>query len=228
MHRFAALSLVAIVSVSFGCASKPRASKHPEASREAVDPLEELTRIPAVVEAEVQLVLAPIHDVDRVIEQLSTMPDRLGIDAGGLRALAIASLRDGNVAVGLELPAEARAEVEQLLVSIRDIGENVRRTPERVAGSSATIVAQGAKAVSLVGKLNARYQAKLASPFTPEPEKQRIRGQLAAIATTHDEIKSAVGEAKSTVVELPARAKAALAKLTSALADANAAANAAG
>ncbi|MBC8069289.1 MAG: hypothetical protein IAG13_13215 [Deltaproteobacteria bacterium] len=215
LPQTAALLLLAIVAALPGCAKKSE-TEHPSETV-ASDPLTELTRIPDVVEAEVKLVLGPIHDVDRVLEQLSTMPDRLGIDAKGLRALAAASLQGGKVTVDLDLSAEARAEVETLLGTVREIGEGLRETPARVAGSSATIAAQAAKAASLVGKLNASYQAKLMSPFTAAQEKERIRGQIDQVAHIHVEIKAVVGEAKSTVVELPARTKAALAKLTNAL-----------
>lgn len=172
--------------------------------------------MPAAIETELNLVLAPIHGVDQVVEQLTTMPDRLGIDAASLRALAAASLREGSVVVELDASAEVRAEVEQLLLTIRGIGEGFRATPQRLAAAAKRIAARGAKATVLVTKLTTRHQIKLMSPFTPAEEKARVTGELEAIAKIEAEIKLAVTTAQSTVLGLPARTTAAAAKIAAA------------
>lgn len=209
------VTLVAIVSLSLGCAKQPRETNHPQSAD--VDPMAELSAIPAAIDAEVQLVLAPIHEVDRVLDQVSTMPQRLGIEPKGLRALALASLSEGKVAVNLDLPADARAEVETVLASIHTIAIGLRDTPERIALSTKKIVGHGAKAVAITGKLTARFQAKLALPFVSADETARVQEQLAAIAKIESDVRGQVAAAKSTVVDLPARTTAALAKLTAGL-----------
>jgi hypothetical protein len=212
------VSLAAIATLSLGCAHKSRDTKPPQEETSA-DPMAELEGIPAAIDAEVQLVLEPIHEVDRVLEQVSTMPGRLGIEPKGLRALALASLKDGEVAINLQLSTEARAEVEALLESVRKISVGLRDTPERIAVSTKNIVAQGAKAVALTGKLTVKFQAKMALPFVSVEEKARLQEQLATVQRIEADVKARVAEAKSTVVDLPARGTEALAKLTAALTD---------
>ncbi len=209
------VSLLACFALPCGCHDSARGSAPP--ATVAADPLTELAGIPEAIDAEIQRVLDPIHEVDRVLDRLATMPQRLGIDAASLRTLAFASLRDGRVEVDLALPAEARAEVVALLESIRTIGASLRETPGRVAASTKAIAGHGAKAVGLVTKLQSRGQAKLLLPLVSAQERARVQSELAEIARMDAEIKAVIGEAKSTVVGLPARCREALAKLTQAL-----------
>src|SRR5262245_57979639 len=108
-----ALTLLTLVAAPLGCEKKDKGTKNPdEASDSDKDPLAELQGIPDQIKAEVDGVLKPITDVDVVIDQVTTMPDRLGIDAKGLRAMASASLTNGEVAVNIDIAADAKAEVE--------------------------------------------------------------------------------------------------------------------
>ncbi|MBX7084625.1 MAG: hypothetical protein K1X88_35800 [Nannocystaceae bacterium] len=209
-----AVALLACLALPCGCHTSRRGSTPPAA---AADPLAELAGIPEAIDAEIQRALDPIHQVDAVLDRLATMPGRLGIDAASLRTLAFASLRDGRVEVALELPAEARAEVVALLESIRTLGASLRETPGRVAASTKAIAGQGAKAVGLVTQLQSRGKAKLLLPLVSADERARVQSQLAEIARMDAEIKAVVGEAKQTVVGLPARCREALVKLTQAL-----------
>lgn len=214
-----ALSLLALVVAPMGCGKKDKQSKNPdEAAESDKDPLEELKGIPVAIQAEVDMVLQPINDVDVVIEQISSMPGRLGVDAKGLMGLASASLNDGKVEVNIDVSAEAKAEVEALLNTVKGIGIGLKELPQRVPVATKNIVGHGAKAVGLVTSLTAKYQAKLSSPFTKADEKLKIQGELDMVVKLDGEIKATVGTAKETVMSLPAKGTEALAKITAAFA----------
>ncbi len=212
-----ALSLVTLAMGPLACEKKDKGTKNPDDAGESdKDPLTELQSIPGAIQAEVDMVLKPITDVDVVIDQVSTMPSRLGVDAKGLRGMASASLTNGEVAVNLDISAEAKAEIVAVLETIKGIGVGLKETPQRAATATKNIVAQGAKAAALVAKLTAKYQAKLSSPLTKAEEKLKIQAELDGVMKVDADIKAMVGEAKSTVTSLPAKGTEALAKITAA------------
>lgn len=202
-----------------GCSKKDKNTTNPdEAAEGEVDPLVELQAIPDQIQAEVDLVLQPITDVDVVIDQVTSMPATLGVDAASLRGLAKASFENGEVSVNLEIGAEAKAEVEAVLVKITGIVTGLKETPERVKTATGNIVGLGAKATGLVSKLTAKYQAKLSNPMLKADAKAKIQGELDIVIALDAQIKGTVSDAKATVTSLPDMGKDALVKLTAAFA----------
>mgnify|MGYP000370216856 CR=1 FL=1 len=188
----------------------------PPLSALGADPLVELQAIPAQIQAEVDLVLQPITDVDVVIDQVTSMPQTLGVDAASLRGLAKASFENGEVAVNLDIAADAKAEVEAVLVKIKGIATGLKETPERVKTATGNIVAIGTKATGLVTKLTAKYQAKLSNPLLKADAKAKIQADLDTVLKLDADIKGTISDAKSTVTSLPDKGKEALIKLTAA------------
>jgi len=208
---------IALAAPLAGCKKNDKGTDNPdEAAEGEVDPLEELKSIPAQVQAEVDLVLQPITDVDVVIDQVTSMPQTLGVDAASLRGLAQASLQNGEVSVNLDITAEAKAEVEAVLVKIKGIVTGLKETPERVKTATGNIVALGTKATGLVTKLTAQYQAKLSNPLLKAEAKAQIQADLDAVIKLDADIKATINDAKTTVTSLPDKGKEALVKLTAA------------
>lgn len=223
MSRASLLILLslALAAPLTGCSKKDKGTTNPdEAAEGEVDPLVELQAIPDQIQAEVDLVLQPITDVDVVIDQVTSMPATLGVDAASLRGLAKASFDNGEVAVDvdLEIGAEAKAEVEAVLAKIRGIVTGLEETPERVKTATGNIVGLGAKATGLVTKLTAKYQAKLSNPMLKGDAKLKIQGELDMVIALDAQIKGTVSDAKTTVTSLPDLGKDALVKLTAAFA----------
>ncbi|MCH9682194.1 MAG: hypothetical protein K0V04_12220 [Deltaproteobacteria bacterium] len=211
---------VALAAPLTGCKKNDKGTENPdEAAESDVDPLDELQTIPDQIQAEIDMVLQPINDVDVVIDMVTSMPQTLGLDAASLRGMAAASLSaDGEVSVELDIAAEAKAEVEAALLKIKGIGTGLRETPERVKTATANIVALGAKATGLVAKLTAKYQAKLSNPMLKGDKKAKVEADLALIVKVDTDIKASVSDAKQTVTSLPSKGKEALVKLTKAFA----------
>jgi hypothetical protein len=213
------IALAVLAAAPMACNKKDKGSKNPDETAEAEgDPLEELKSIPTQIQAEVDGVLKPITDVDVVVEQFGSMPSRLGIDAAGLRGMAKASFDGGEVAVNLEISAEAKAEVEALLATVKGIGTGLKEVPQRATVATKNIVALGAKAAALAAKVTPKIQAKLSSPFTKAEEKVKLQADLAAVAQIKGDIQGTVSDAKATVMGVPAKGTEALAKLTAAFA----------
>jgi hypothetical protein len=222
MKRFPALLVVcAIAALPMGCSKKDKGTTNPDeatAQDGDVDPLAELQTIPERIQAEIDLVLQPITDVDVVIDQVTTMPTRLGVDASGLTSLAQASLSDGQVEIDLDVEADAKAEIEGLIETIQGIAVGLKETPERATNATKNIVTLGGKAAALAAALTGKYQAKLANPLLKAEKKAELQAELDLVIKLDGEIKGMVNEAKSTVTALPAKGTEALAKLTAAFA----------
>ena len=210
-----------VVVPTVGCKNKDKGSKNPdEAAESDVDPLEELKSIPDQIQAEVDMVLQPINDVDVVIDQMAAIPGKYNIDAASLTGMVKGSF-DGNgveVSADMDVSAEAKAEIETLLKTAGGIATGLKEIPQRVPTATKNIVALGAKATALVGKLQAKYQAKLSSPFTKAEEKTKIQGELNMVLQLQGDIKGVVSDAQATVTGLPSKGTEALQKITAAFA----------
>ncbi len=211
---------LAVTMPLVGCKKNDKGTDNPdEASDSDVDPLDELKLIPDQIQAEVDMVLQPINDVDVVIDMVTSMPQTLGVDAASLKGMAAASLSsDGGVAVELDLEADVKAEVEAVLAKVQGIGTGLRETPERVKTATANIVSMGAKATGLVAKLTAKLQAKLSNPMLKGEKKAAVQADLDLVIQLDADIKGTVSDAKATVTSLPSKGKEALVKLTAAFA----------
>lgn len=222
MKRISLLvALFAVAVAPMGCNKKDKGTNNPDDAADAEtegDPLEELQAIPTEIQAEVDMVLQPITDVDVVIEQFTSIPTRYNVDAASLQGLAKASLDGGEVSVELDVEADAKAEIEQMLTTVQGIGTGLEQTPERAAKATKNIVALGAKAAALATKLQTKYQAKLSNPFTKAEEKAKIQAELDTVIQLNADIKGTVADAKTTVTSIPSKGTEAMAKLTAAFA----------
>jgi hypothetical protein len=161
---------------------------------------DQLRSIPDRIQAQVDIVMQPITDAEEVINTISTMPQRLGISASELGAMAKGSLEGGTVSVTANLGGEARAEVEALLVKIKGIGTGLKEMPQRVKVAVKNVVELGAKATGLATKI--KGSAKFA--FGAKGEQKKADAAMATEAMT--KIKAQVQSVKATIMGLPAKA----------------------
>ena len=81
-------------------------------------------------------VLQPINDIDVVIDQLPSLPPAPGVDVKRLTGLAKASMDGGEVNVDLDVSADAKAQIEAMLTTIKGIGIGIKELPKRSAALS--------------------------------------------------------------------------------------------
>jgi hypothetical protein len=214
-----AIALCAVFALPMGCSKKDKGSTNPdEAAESDKDPLAELQSIPDQIQAEVDNVLQPINDIDVVIEQLTTIPEKHGVNAADLTGLAKASLDGGEVSVDLDIEGDAKAEIEQMLATIKGIGVGIKELPQRSATAAKNIVALGTKGAGLATSLTTKYQAKLSNPMMKADKKAEVQAELDSVMKVQADLKGTVSQAKADVMGLPAKGTEALAKLTAALA----------
>jgi len=161
---------------------------------------DQLRSIPDKIQAQIDIVMQPITDAEAVINTISTMPQRLGISASELGAMAKGSLEGGSVSVTANLSGEGRAEVEGLLIKIKGIGTGLKEMPQRVKVAVKNVVELGAKAATLATKI--KGSAKFA--FGAKGEQKKADAAMATEVVT--KIKGQVQQAKASIMGLPAKA----------------------
>lgn len=213
------LVLGTLATAPMGCGNKDKGTNSPdEAAQEDADPMVELQAIPEKVQAEIDLVLQPITDVDVVIDQLTSIPTRYGMNAADLTAMASAKFDGGTVEFNADISADAKAEIETMLGTIEGIALGLKETPARAKTATANIAELGVKATGLVAKLQSSLQAKLANPLLKADKKAELQAELDVVIKFDADIKATIGDAKQTVMGVPKKGTEALAKLTAALA----------
>ncbi|MEM6290162.1 MAG: hypothetical protein AAGA54_02825 [Myxococcota bacterium] len=213
------LVLCALAFTPMGCKKSDKGSESPdEAAQEDADPMVELQTIPEKIQAEVDLVLQPIYDVDVVIDQLTSIPTRYGMNAADLTAMASAKFDGGTVEFNADVSADAKAEIETMLGTIEGIAVGLKETPARAKTAAGHLAELGVKATGLVTKLQSSLQAKLANPLLKAEKKAELQAELDLVIKLDADIKATVGDAKATVMSVPKKGTEALTKLTAALA----------
>lgn len=178
----------------------------------------ELQTIPEKIQAEIDLVLQPITDVDVVVDQLTSIPTRYGMNAADLTAMASAKFDGGTVEFSADINGDAKAEIETMLATIAGIGTGLKETPARAKTATANLAELGVKAAGIVAKMTASIQAKMANPLLKADKKAELQGELDLVVKFDADIKASISDAKATVMGVPKLGAEALAKLTAAFA----------
>ncbi len=220
MKRMSALLVLCVLTAApLGCKKNDKGTDNPdEAAQEDADPMAELQAIPEKIQAEIDLVLQPINDVDVVIDQLTSIPTRYGLNAADLTAMASAKMDGGTVSVEIDVDADAKAEIETMLTTIEGIVIGLKETPKRAKDATGNLIALGAKAAGIATKLQASLQGKLANPLLKAEKKAEVQAELDLVIKFNADIKASIDDAKTTVMSVPQKGTEALAKITSALA----------
>lgn len=204
-------------AIGGGCAARNVEPLDSGATSMEADPLDELRAIPDQIQAEVDLVLQPINDVDVVLDQLASLPHTLGVAEEPLRGMAARSVASSDpIAIELDLDTEAQAEVRAVLLHLQGIAADLRRTSARVESASAELVALGARATALVTTLTTHIQARLSSPSLTANDQAALQAELDLVTTLAGDIEIAVAAAQQSVAALPTKGDQALERLTAA------------
>lgn len=220
MKRLLTLTVVGTLAFApIGCGNKDKGTESPDdAAQQDADPMAELQSIPEKIQAEIDLVLQPITDIDVVIDQLTSIPTRYGMNAADLTGMASASFDGGTVEFNAEIDADAKAEIEVMLATITGIGVGLKETPARAKTAAGNLAELGIKATGIVTKMTASIQAKMANPLLKADKKAELQGELDLVVKFDADIKASLGDAKTAVMGVPKLGVEALAKLTAALA----------
>lgn len=216
VHALAVLACTGLV-LPLGC--ERRSSRAP---REAAAPegILELVRLREDIRDELDTALQPIAEVDFVIDRVTTLPERIGVEASAVGALARALLAGEAVTATFdaELSEAERAELAAAFSGIRSLADALRATPERSTKAGARIGVLASTAADLASALTREVTTKSTSPFSTDDEKWTWALELSRVTQLASRIETEANEARTAVRALPQRSSDALARLDAAFA----------
>jgi prefoldin subunit 5 len=224
-HQFAVSALLglALAVSACGAANEGEEAKSPDSvdsdEPPRQSPMEELQAIPRDLRAQVANLTKPIDDVQKVIDQLSSIPKRYGLDPADMIAMAKATVESGkvNVNVKAEVSADARAEIETALKTLKGIIAALKATPDRVAALVSKIASLSAKVPGLAAKVTVSAGADAVNPFAGAGAKAKAQADVQKVKQVAADVMKVVTDTQAKIVGIPAAATAALSKLMAAL-----------
>ena len=132
-----------------GCNKKDKdGTSNPDEAAEAEgDPLAELQAIPDEIQAEIDLVLQPITDVDVVIDQVTSIPTRYNLDVKSLTGMAKASLDNGSVSLEADLDSVVKIDAD-IKAMVSEAKQTVMSVPAKGTEAMAKLTAAFAGSAS--------------------------------------------------------------------------------
>jgi hypothetical protein len=174
----------------------------------------------ANLQAGVDQLMQPITDTQWVIDEITSLPARLNLDAGSLLGMAKATMDSGTISISadLNLAAEAQAEVQALLGKIQAIVAGLKATPDRVQALTVQAGAAIAQVPVLATGITTTAQAKLANPLASAESKAQAQADLSAVVNVQASVEAQIQDVQNKIVGIPAMATEALAKLAASFA----------
>ena len=182
-------------------------------------PMEDLQAIPIELSAQVANLTKPIDDVQTVIDQLTSIPKRYGLDAADMLAMAKATVESGevNVTVPADVSDDARAEIETALGTLKGTVGALKATPDRVASLMSSIATDSARVPELAAKVTVSATAAAANPFGGADTKAKAQADVQKVKQVVADVMKVVRDTQAKIVGIPAMATGALTKLMAAL-----------
>jgi hypothetical protein len=205
------LALLALPLTMGGCEKKNKGEEttNPDEA-EGGDPLEELKAIPDRIQAEVDMVLKPIDDAEKLMGELETIPERYSLTAADFKGMVQANFavtEEGaeiQLSADLSIAEDAVAELKATIQQLKDIKVGLETTPDRVALATENIVKIGADAVALAAEVIPALTAK--AKVAMGEKKAELEAQIQEVMALKDQIPQLVEDAKGQLTEIPAKA----------------------
>jgi hypothetical protein len=218
------LTLLTLPLAAGGCEkkNKDKAETENPDNAEGGDPVEELKAIPDRIQAEIDGLLKPIDDAEKLMADIETMPERYKLSAADFKGMVQANFAITEAGAEIEISADLKvaedavAELKATIQQLKDIKVGLETTPDRVVVATENIVKIGADAVALALEVIPSLTAK--AKVAMGDKKAEIEAQIAEVTSLKDQIPQLVEEAKGKLTEIPPRAAEVGAKFTTSFA----------
>jgi hypothetical protein len=183
-------------------------------------PMQELQALSTNLQAGVDALMSPINETQLLIDHITAMPARLGIDARSLMGMCSATLQSGQVAFDASISPDAaiQAEVQGVVARLAFIVAGLKAIPENVKALGQQAVEATAKVPVLATQVTTSANVTLANPFAKGPEKAQAQADINAVTQVQGEVQAKISEVQNTIMGIPAMATSALAKFAAAFA----------
>jgi hypothetical protein len=204
------LALLALPMTIGGCEKKNKGEETETPEGEGGDPLEELKATPDKIQAEIDALLKPIDDAEKLMADLETIPERYQLSAADFKGIVQANFAVTEAGAEIQLSAdlkiaeEAVAELKATIQQLKDIKVGLETTPDRVLVATENIAKIGADAIKLAAEVIPSLAAK--AKVAMGDKKAEIEAQIAEVTALKDQIPALVEDAKAKITEIPAKA----------------------
>jgi hypothetical protein len=220
MQRLGRIAAVSCALLLCACGGDKKDAGGTGEAKVELSAMDELKGLSTELQAGVDGLMAPINEVDGLINDVTSAPGRLGIDAGSLMSMDSATMSNGQVAIAADFSADAavRAEVEAILGRLNNIVVELKATPDKVAALSAKVVEATARVPVLATGITTSAQMKLTNPLGSAEGKAQAQADLSAVAGVQADVQATIADVQNKIAGIPAMGAQALAKLTAAFA----------
>lgn len=212
-------SSVCVTACGGGAGGEEPETPNAKASAD-VSAIDELKAIPKDLDAEVASLTKPIDDVQSIIDDVTSLPKKYGINAGDAMRMARATIDSGKIEVKVKgnLSAEAKAEIESVLTRLKDVVAGLQAIPEKAKALGVKVVATTAKVPVLATKVASSASFTAASPWSSAESKAKAKADIESVKQIQADVTKSVNDVQAKVTGVPALATTALTKLTKAFA----------
>lgn len=177
-------------------------------------PMQELQGLSINLQAGVDALMSPINETQLLIDHITQMPARLGIDARSLMAMCSTTLNSGQIAFDASISPDAaiQAEIHGVLERLSFIVAGLQAIPQNVQALGQAAVEATAKVPLLATQVSTSANVTLANPFAKPEAKAQAQADMNAVNQVQAEVQMKISEVQSTIMGIPAMATEALAK----------------
>jgi len=224
MRRRLVMSLAILLSLGIAACGgdKKETSTAADASAQVdVDPIDELKGLSTSLQASVDTLMSPINEVDGLINDITSLPAKLNLDAKSLMSMFSAQISsDGQIEVSADITTDdaVRAELQGMLARLKAIVDGLKAIPANTKLVGAEAAAAVVRVPALATKVTTTANAKIANPFGKAQDKAKAQADLQAVAGIQADVQAQIQDIQQKVTEIPAMATSALAKLAAAFA----------
>jgi hypothetical protein len=218
-HARGSVALVFAVAVA-ACGGGKGEAKTSASAQAEVPAMDQLKFISADLQANLNALMAPINEVDALIGQITSMPQRLNLNVKSLMGMCKATLDNGQVQIAADFNADAaaRAEVEGVLMRLKAIVEGLKAIPQNAQALTVKAGSAMVAVPALGAKVTAESTMKVNNPFGKPEDKMRAQADLQSLAQVQADVQGTIQQVQQQVMGIPAMAAGALAKLAAAFA----------
>jgi hypothetical protein len=211
------LALTAIAAACGGGKGEVKSSADASVDLSAMDQLKGLS---TDLQAQLNALMSPITEVDALVNDITSLPSRVGVNASSLLTSAKATVDSGQISLSADLnvDATAKAEIDRVFGHLQAVVAGLKAIPANAQALATKAGEALVKLPALATKVTAEANVKVSNPFAKPEEKAQAAADLQSLAQVQADVQGTIQQVQQQIMSIPALATSALAKLSASFA----------